>query len=143
MESTRKTRMLLGIASIIAAAGSLGAQSGSPDLAGSFTLPSQVHWQTAVLPAGEYTFTVDLSGPLGRLAIRQGPKTVAFVVLQDKSEASTNDNSSMLLVGQRVRSLHLAPLGATYYFPGRKNEREFIARRPSPKIVAEIPVWFK
>lgn len=143
MQATRKTRMLLGIASIVIAAGSLGAQAAAQDLAGSFVLPAQVHWQTATLPAGAYTFTADLSGPIGKLRISQGAKVVGFVVLQGKSDASTNDKSSMLVMEQRVRSLHLAPLGVTYYFLGPKNEREFLARRPSTKMMAEIPISVK
>ncbi|HEX7361550.1 MAG TPA: hypothetical protein VF283_13755 [Bryobacteraceae bacterium] len=143
MKPTTKTRMLLGIASLIMVAGSLGTQAAAQDLAGSFTLSSQVHWQTAILPPGTYTFTMDRSGPLGQLAISQGTKTVAFVVLQGSSDASTHDKSLMQIVDYRVRSLHLAPLGATYFFPGHKNEREFIARGPRTKIVAEIPVSVK
>jgi hypothetical protein len=132
--------MLLGIASIVIAAGSLGKQAAAQDLAGSFTLPSQVRWQTAILPAGTYTFAMDRSGPLGQLAISQGAKTVAFVVLQGRSDATNHDKSSMQIVNYSVRALHLAPLGVTYFFPGRKNEREFVARGPSVGIAAAIPV---
>lgn len=144
MKSTREMRMVLSLASIIIAAGSLGAaEAGAPDIAGNFTLPFQVLWQRAILPAGTYTFTMDLTNPVGRLAIRQGTKTIALVVLQGKSDASTHDKSSMQIASDRVRSLHLAPLGVTYFFPAHRNGREVVARAPSLKVMAEIPVAVK
>lgn len=143
MQSTKKTRMLLGIAWIAVAAGSLGAAQGPTDLVGSFTLPSQVRWQTAVLPAGSYKFTMDRNGSNTMITIRQGTKGVAMIVLQAFSEASTQGKSSMLIVDHRVRSLHLAPAGATYVFPAHRNERERLEVGASALAAAVIPVSVK
>jgi hypothetical protein len=33
------------------------------DAAGTFTLTHEVHWQNAVVPAGNYRFTMGASGP--------------------------------------------------------------------------------
>jgi hypothetical protein len=33
------------------------------EAAGTFTLAHEVHWQNAVVPAGEYRFTIGVDGP--------------------------------------------------------------------------------
>ncbi|HEX7358851.1 MAG TPA: hypothetical protein VF283_00020 [Bryobacteraceae bacterium] len=144
MQSIRKTSMLLGIASIFVAAGSLGAaEVGPSELAGSFTLPSQVYWQRAVLPAGTYAFTMDLVDAWERITITKGTKMIGFVVLQASGDGNTHDQSSLRIVNQQVRALHLAPIGKTYYFATGKKQREMLARNINRSGVALIPVSTK
>lgn len=137
MHSVWKTKLFLGVAAMFVAAGSLGAA----DLAGSFTLPSEVNWGLATVPAGHYTFTLD--NPTGTqkiITIRQGSKGIALILLQAYWEASSSDNSSMQIVDHRVRSLHLASLGVTYDFPGHKNERERLAGGAGSVAAVILPV---
>lgn len=143
MQTIRKTGMLLGIASMFVAAGSLGAAAGSQEVAGSFTLPSQVYWQTAVLPAGTYAFTMDLVDAWERITITQGTKTIGYVLLQASGDGSTHDQSSMSIVNQQVRALHLAPMGKTYYFVTGKKQRQMLARSMNRSGVSLIPVSAK
>lgn len=144
MQSIRKTSMLLGIASIFVAAGSLGAAEGEPSgLTGSFTLPSQVYWQRAVLPAGTYTFAIDRDGPWELIAISQGRKTISWVLLQGFDYASTHDHSSMRIENGRVRALHLALIGRTYYFSTGKKQRQVLAGTIHRSGISLVPVSAK
>lgn len=144
MQSIRKTGMLLGIASLFVAAGSLGAaEGGPPEFAGSFTLPSQVYWQTAVLPAGTYAFTMDYFDAWERITITQGTKAIGYVLLRASGDGSTHDQSSLQIVNQEVRALHLAPMGKTYYFVTAKKQREMLARSLHRSGVSLIPVSVK
>src|SRR5690242_20972751 len=109
MKSNRKMTLLVGLAAICFAASSLKAS----DLVGSFTLPSETHWGTVVLPAGDYTFTLDRATLDGRIRIARGNNRRAIVMAQGINLTSRFGGSSMLIVGNRVRSVHLAPVGLT------------------------------
>lgn len=141
MKPNRKISLLVGMAAVCLTTASLKAQ----ELTGSFTLPSETRWQTAVLPAGHYNFTFGAlgTGPTKVLTIKRGTKSVAMIVPQGLSSASSSDGSSMLVIEHRVRSLHLAPIGITYTFRPQKNDREFLARRVGVGGVAVVPVSAK
>jgi hypothetical protein len=52
------------------------------DAAGTFTLPHEVHWQNAVVPAGNYHFTIASSGPSEMLTLRKiGGSGAGFMML--------------------------------------------------------------
>lgn len=143
MKSIRRVNLFLGLAAMCFAAGSLSAQTA---VVGSFTLPSETHWGTAALPAGDYTFALGYFSTSGIkvITISRGKRAVAFVLAQAYSPASSSDRSLMMIREQRVRSLHLASAGATYYFPAHKNDRELLAIRSSVRPgVAVIPVSVK
>jgi hypothetical protein len=125
--------LFLGLAGMCLNAGFLGAA----DLTGSFTLPIQTHWGSAVLPAGHYTFTLDDATLNGHIRVTQGTDPVATVMAQGMSTTGFSGASSMLIGGDRVRSLHLAPVGLTYeYAIPRKEKREILARRSGVPDVA-------
>ncbi len=112
MKSSRILVLFLGLAGVCLTAGPLGAGA----VQGSFTLPSETQWGVAVLPAGEYTFTLDRSTLEGHILVRRGTEGVALVLAQGMFPTGSSGSSSMLIVGGRVRSLHLAPLGLTYNY---------------------------
>ena len=125
MKSNRTMTLFLGLAAICLTAGSLGAA----DLIGSFTLPSQTYWGSAILPPGSYTFTLGHATPQGLILIRHGTKGVALIMTQSMSSTKLSEASSMQIVGSRVRSLHLGPIGLTYNYPiPKKQEVEMLAR---------------
>ncbi len=119
MKSSRKMKLLLGLAGMCLTAGLLGAA----EVNGSFTLPLQAHWGLAVLPAGHYTFSLDHATVNGRILVRRGNEGVAVILAQALSPTDSSGASSMLIVGNRVSSLHLAPIGLTYKYAIPKDQR--------------------
>ncbi|HSU32546.1 MAG TPA: hypothetical protein VLJ11_15040 [Bryobacteraceae bacterium] len=127
MKSNRKMNLLLSLAGLFLGGGLLGAA----DVNGSFTLPLQTHWGSAVLPAGDYTFSLDHAMQNGQIIVRRGNDGVAVVLAQgmDVTSYSASATSSMLIVGNRVRSLHLAPVGLTYTYSIHPERKELLAGR--------------
>src|SRR5271163_2743466 len=69
------------------------------DAAGTFTLTHEVHWQKAVVPAGEYRFTLGAEGPAGMLTLRKvSGNGAGFMLLVTDVEASKSSGPSQLLV---------------------------------------------
>ena len=80
---------------------------------GSFTLPHAVRWQTATLPAGNYTFRLESLATPARLIVKgaNGSQFVSAIVCDEKIS-----EQSMLIVENRgnsssVRELRLAGIG--------------------------------
>lgn len=141
MKSITKLALLAGVAGMCFAAGPF-----APTAVGSFTLPYQTSWGKALLPAGHYTFTLD-SNQYGTIhetiTLRQGTKAVAVILARMSEPASSSGGSSMLIVNHTVHSLHLAPIGATYYFQEHKKRREFLASRADVRGISVVPVAAK
>jgi hypothetical protein len=129
MKSNRTTHLILGF-TVLCFTVSLLRAAEIAAVNGSFTLPSQTYWGPAVLPAGNYTFTLDHSDLRGQILIRQGMKVIARVLVQGPSVSSFPEGSSMLIMDHSVRSLRLAPIGLTYIYPIQKRKGEMLARRP-------------
>ena len=126
MKSNRRTNLLLGLAGLCLSAGLLR----GADVTGSFTLPHQTRWGTAVLPAGNYTLTMDHANasPL-IIHVRQGTKNIAMVRADGASITGFSGDSTLRILESRVRSLRLAPTGFTYHFVQPKNERQQVLAR--------------
>ena len=107
--------------------------AGPPAYRGKFTLPTTVQWGTAVLPAGDYSFTLD-SAMLGGIAIVSGEGKAVMVMSNAVSDRSTSEHSSLLIVRSggsvRVRSVHLAELGRDFYYGAPKGENQLLAQGP-------------
>lgn len=94
---------------------------------GSFTLPTDVRWQAATLPAGEYTFTLkSITGP--NLIVLDGPSGFSFVsaIVGDRDKIS---DRSVLIVEHRagkscVRELYMAQLGLRLHYAVPKALKE-------------------
>ncbi len=135
MKSSRKMSLFLGLAGMCLTAGLLGAA----DFTGSFMLPFQTQWGSAVLPAGDYTFRLDHATLNGHILVRRGSEGVAIVMAQGIAEARSSGASSMLIVGNRVRFLHLARSGVTYSYQIHPERREILARSSGvPGVIVSI-----
>ena len=81
------------------------------DYKGSFTLPFEVRWGTAVLPAGDYTFTMDTDKG-SNLATIRGDKVAAMIIANGTSNRQFSGRSSLVLARRGrtgvIRELHLA-----------------------------------
>jgi hypothetical protein len=107
------------------------AANAQPSFEGKFTLPYEIHWNHAVLPAGEYSIEVDAKG-------------MPAVLRSTSSGKSVNTNSPILADGEkgaacltvtirgnerRVRSVNLPQIGMSLIFePLTQTEREMLAK---------------
>ena len=122
----------LGIATICANASPATAQATA--FKGSFTLPNEVRWQGATLPAGDYTFSLkSASGP--DLIQLQGPKGGSFVISLTASKDDVSDRSVMTIEHRAgmsiVRELYLAQIGLRlHYYVPKPAKDEQLAQGP-------------
>lgn len=90
MYSNKKMMLLAGVAALGLTTTPLQAAA----LVGSFTLPSQTNWGLGVLPAGDYTFTLDQASTKGRITVYKGTHAVLIIQSQGADEISTSGASS-------------------------------------------------
>jgi hypothetical protein len=92
------------------------------EAAGTFTLAHEVHWQNAVVPAGEYRFTIGVDGPAEMLTLHKLNGTAAsFLLLVTDTEVSRPSDLSQLVVVARanerfVTTMRLPEFGMTLHF---------------------------
>lgn len=101
---------------------------------GSFTLPTEVRWQGATLPAGDYTFSMNSVATPARITLR-GPNGGAFVsaIVADKDKIS---DRSALIIEHRgtmrvVRELYMAQIGLRLQYS--------VPKIPKEKLLAQGP----
>jgi hypothetical protein len=101
---------------------------------GRFTLTSDVRWSQALLPAGEYTFSLKSAAVPARILIH-GPNGFAMV-LTSATSTKNSDASSSITIERRggmrvVRDLYLAQLGLDLRYAAPKLPHNEIAQGPS------------
>ena len=100
------------------------------DAVGTFTLPHEVHWQNAVVPAGKYRFTIASSGPAEMLTLRKlGGSGAGFMMLVvDTADSKPSDVSELVMVprstGSFVSRMQLPEFGVTLHFAVPAETRE-------------------
>jgi hypothetical protein len=121
-----------------------GAANAAPTFSGKFTFPYEVHWGRAVLPAGNYSITIDRFEPAA--IVRSTNGKTHFVVMHPPTSDSFNGGTFLFITvngGQRrVRYLNIPRIGKSLiYEPLTKPEQEAIARggqlQAMPVAVAE------
>jgi len=130
--------LVLVVGALCLSAGLATAQSA---IKGEFTLPSEIHWGRAVLPAGQYSF--DLTSMRAPEVIHVRGEGVNIVLMaQAVGDRPTPTDSALVLVRQGnnnvVRSLRLAPLGVSLYYAPPKGERQLVAQVPG--VTQSVPV---
>jgi len=104
---------------------------------GQFTLPRQVRWQKAVVPAGDYRFSLESSGAAGMLHLTKlDGKPAGFVFLVPDTEAAKSSDPSRLVLentpeGTYVSSMQLPEFGITLHFPVPAEKQ--VARASAPQ----------
>jgi hypothetical protein len=94
------------------------AQSGH----GSFTLPHEVRWQNAVVPAGTYRFSLEPRGPSALLTLRNaGGGHQGFMILVNAvGSAKFSEGNRLVMVSSAgksfVRALELPEFETTLHF---------------------------
>ena len=121
----------LALAAAIAVGVSVGPAS-AQSLKGTFTLPYDVQWGKAVLPAGPYTVTFDsLHGPA---IVRTSTGRGLAIVMARSVDKAMNDQPSALLITKIenqhvVRYLNLREADTAFaYRPFTKSERSLVGK---------------
>ena len=103
---------------------------------GKFTLPNDVRWANATLPAGDYTFSLSSTTMSGRVFL-QGPNGGAFILTSATDQRNEGDSSKLTIEHRGgisfVRSMYLADLGVelTYRAPGLPKKDVELAKGPA------------
>ena len=110
--------LFVAFAGLMLSAGLAQAQS----LSGKFTLPTEVHWKTVVLPAGDYQFSVSGSGIASMLVIRNADsKHSAMLMPMSVSETGMTNSDSLQLTREGgeafVTSFEMGSLGLVFHYP--------------------------
>lgn len=125
MKSIRKFPLLRVLVLAIAAMGASAIPAHAQSTTGKFTLAHKVRWAGAVLPPGDYTFSLDSQNSPARILVREvSGSTAAFLLPQGMSEDKLGGASSLVLHEEGgesiVSSLRLANLGVALQFASPK-----------------------
>lgn len=110
---------------------------------GSFTLPFEAKWGNAVLPEGDYTFTVQSATPSTYLVTFAAKGIRGETILARKDRGPDVSSRNMLVAVRsggkyRIRTLHLAFANLIVDFPVPKEKRTLIAS--APELMQTVPI---
>jgi hypothetical protein len=135
METVQRTRyqsaLKLLLSVVIATCVLTVAAKAQPTFVGTFTLPYEVHWGQALLPAGEYFIRMDSAGAAAKVTSTDGSRTVytQFPTFADSEKGDTHLTITKMGNERRVRSLNAPKFGKLIIFaPLSKSEREELAK---------------
>jgi hypothetical protein len=88
---------------------------------GRFTLLHEVHWQTAIVPAGDYRFSVEGHGPSSVLVLNKlDGRRAGFMLTAQNSDGAMAGPSRLVLEstpeGSYVTAMQLPEFGLTLHF---------------------------
>lgn len=141
VQDAMKARFLMGVLLVTCL---FAAVANAQSYEGRFTLPYTVNWGNVVLPAGEYTITMNsLKAPA--LVRSASGKTKLFTVTPTMADVEKGSASLFITVignQRRVRSMNLPEFGSSLiYGPLTRTERQMLAEaghvRAVPVITAE------
>ncbi len=122
-------KLLLGV--LMATCVFTAAASAQPSFEGKFTLPYEVHWNHAVLPAGEYAIQVDSKGSPTLLRSTSGGESAytSVPIIANREKGAACLTVTIRGNERRVRSVNLPQIGMSLIFdPLTKTEREMFAK---------------
>jgi hypothetical protein len=101
----------------------VGLAHAQESMQGKFSLPYEVRWEKAVVPAGDYGFSLQHMGPFEILTLQKvsgGARYGFFMMIHSSEPAKPTGLGSLVLVtkgDQRfVSSMQMARSGETFYF---------------------------
>src|ERR1700686_4817135 len=122
-------KLILGV--LIATCVFTAAANAQPSFEGKFTLPYEVHWNHAVLPAGEYSIQADSKGLPAVLSSTSTNKSAytAAPIIANREKGAACLTVTIRGNERRVRSVNLPQIGMSLIFdPLTKTEREMFAK---------------
>jgi hypothetical protein len=122
-------KLILGV--LFATCAFTVAANAQPSFEGKFTLPYEVHWNHAVLPAGEYSIRVDAKGmPAVVQSTNTGESVNTYTpIVTDLEKGFARLTITIRGNERRVRSMNLPGVGKSLIFdPLTKTEREMFAK---------------
>ena len=134
-----KTLRMLAIFTVAMCAFTVTANAQS--VTGRFTLPHEVHWGTATLPAGEYTITMDSLH--SATLVQSVSNSQSFFTRMPTINDSTKRPTSLVITSfegeRRVRTLNFPQYRRSLiYEPLTKAEREQLAKAGQ---IQSVPVF--
>jgi hypothetical protein len=139
---TKFTRIVaiatFGLIAICASASSASAQNA---FQGKFTLPHDVRWANASLPAGDYTFSLSSATMSGRVFL-QGPNGGAFILTYVTDTRNEGDSSTLTIEHRGdisfVRSMYLADLGVELTYRAPKTPKKDVELAKGPVSTEQV-----
>ncbi len=135
------TAVKLLVAVLAAACLFAAAANAQPMYSGKFTLPSEVRWGKATLPAGEYQFT--LNSPNFATIREISGKYSAFVMPLGVNQYDVRGRSALVITvrgnHRTVRELRLAEIGLTLNFQPRREKAEKVVQEAQQ--IQQVPVY--
>jgi hypothetical protein len=122
-------KLILGV--VMATCVFTAAANAQPIFVGTFTLPYEVHWNHAVLPAGEYAIRMDSKGAVALVRSISSNKLdyTAPPIIGNGEKGATFLTVTIHGNERKVRSLNLSADGQSLIFePLTKAERETFAK---------------
>jgi hypothetical protein len=127
MKTNRISRIVTNL--VLALAGAFifaGVANAQVVCAGKFTLPFEARWDRAVLPAGDYSFTLDSVEPFARIQLYRGTKAVALIQSGAYDEVSSGASALTVVsdsAGNTVRDLSLPEIGMVFHYAPHKSRQ--------------------
>jgi hypothetical protein len=112
-------------------------------LHGKFQLASETRWGKAVLPAGNYSFTIDSTQLPVRIVIQSTDGKTGAIAQAETSVNAAPGGSYLFITGSgsdsTVRSMNLPQLGMSLiYMPLTRSERETLYAHVSTTVPVQI-----
>lgn len=137
MKNLRQFGILtLAILALVLAAQPASAQNA---VAGKFTLPNEVRWGQATLPAGDYSFTIKTANGPSMLALSTDTKPVALIMARSHEAQSSGDDVLIVKQGS-VRELRLPGVGYSFFY-GESKAKHGTAEEEREMAEVRIPVY--
>ena len=138
MQQTTKAKLFaVVLLATCAFAGIANAQT----LAVKFTLPFEVQWGRNVLPAGEYSISMDSSADVALVRSANG-NTVGFTPIPIRATSHSGNTALFVMVRgneRLIRSLNLPARGISLIYPPTTSaQREMLAEADQVKTVPVI-----
>jgi len=139
---TKFTRIIaivtFGLIAICTSASSASAQNA---FQGKFTLPNDVRWGNASLPAGDYTFSLNSTTMPGWVMLR-GPNGGVFILTSVIDERNEGDSSKLTIEHRGgtsfVRSMYLADLGVELTYRAPKTPKQDVVLAQGPVSTEQV-----
>src|ERR1700735_2259320 len=100
---------------------------------GPFKLPREVHWQSAEVPAGDYRFSIQSTGPSRMLTlIKTTGKPASFMLFANETETLTSFVPARLVIQSKfgksyVSAMNLPQFEVTLHFAAPANSVKEVA----------------